>query len=51
MPLPLRVLAHVGSAPRSDLAREDRPKTVDPEPDTFMADIDAALMKQVFDIP
>ena len=45
MPLPLSMLSHVGRTFRSDLSREDRPKAIDPEPYTLMADIDAPFVK------
>ena len=50
MPVPLSMLTHVGCTLGSDLAGEDRTKTIDPKPDAFMADIDSTLMKQVFDV-
>lgn len=50
VPLPLSLLAHVGSAFRSDLSSKDWTKSIDLHPHTFMADIDPALMEQVFDI-
>lgn len=50
MPLPLSVLAHVGGALRSDLAGENRTKSINPKPNTLMADIDPAFMEQVFDV-
>ena len=50
VPLPLSMLSHVRCALRSDLTSEDRTKPVDPSPDALMANIDAALMKEVFDI-
>ena len=50
VPLPLSMLAHVGGAFRPDLPGEDWTKSIDPEPHTFMADIDPALMQKVFDI-
>jgi len=50
IPLPLSMLAHVGSALGSDLTGEDWLETVHPKPDAFMADIDPTFMQQVFDV-
>ena len=50
MPLPLGMLAHVRRAFGSDLSSKDQTKSIDPSPDAFMADIDPALVKEVFDI-
>jgi len=35
----------------SDIAGEQRPKSVPPKPKRLMADFDPALMQQVFDVP
>ena len=35
----------------TDFSGEMRAEPIDPEPDTFMADVDTALVEQVFDIP
>jgi len=50
VPLPLRMLSHVGGSLRSDLASEHRTKPVHPSPNALMADIDPSLMEQVFNI-
>ena len=50
MPLPLRVLAHVRRPLRSDLAGEDWSKAIAPEPHALMANINAWLVEQVFNI-
>ena len=50
MPLPLSILSHVRSALRSDLTSEDWTKAINPKPHAFMADINPALVKKVFDI-
>ena len=50
VPLPLRPCTKLlGSFP-SDLGCEDRTKTVPPEPDRFVADVDAAFVEQILDI-
>jgi len=38
-------------APLADLCREHRTEPVPPEPHGFVADIDAALGQQIFDLP
>ncbi|MEL7042249.1 MAG: hypothetical protein AAGL90_12045 [Pseudomonadota bacterium] len=48
MRLPLRVLAHIRSVARSDLAGTDPTKAVHPDPYAFMGDIEPALVEQVF---
>ena len=50
MPLPLRMLPHKARAFRPDLAGEDWTKKIDSEPYVLMANIDAALMKKVFNV-
>ncbi len=50
VPLPLGMSAHEVGTFHPDLAGEDWTKSIDPEPHAFMADIDPALMEQVFDI-
>ena len=50
VPLPLRVLTHIGGSFRPDLTREDRTKVIDPSPDALMANIDTAFMQQVLNI-
>ena len=51
MRLPLSDLAHIVGSPLADFSGEMRAEPIDPEPDTFMADVDTALVEQVFDIP
>ena len=36
--------------PRADLAGENQPKPIDPDPHAFMANVDAALMEKDFDV-
>ncbi|MEL7043306.1 MAG: hypothetical protein AAGL90_17440 [Pseudomonadota bacterium] len=50
MPRPLRVLGHVRRPLGSDLAGEDRTKSIDPESHTLVTNINAALIEAVFDI-
>jgi len=50
MPLPLWASSHRFRAPFPDLMSEIRPEPVHPKPNTFMADVDTALVQEVFDI-
>ena len=50
VPLPLRPGAQTLRPLPPDLGREHWPKTVPPEPDRFVADIDAAFVQQILDI-
>jgi hypothetical protein len=50
VPLPLRRLSHSFRSTFPDLVREVSTEAVHPMPDRFVADIDSALVKQVFDI-
>ena len=50
MPLPRGDLPHVRSYLSTDLPGEVSAKPINPEPDAFMADIDAAFVQHVFDI-
>ena len=50
MPAPLRDLTHRFRSPFADLVGEVWSKSIDPEADTFVADIDATFMEEVFDI-
>ena len=45
MSLPLGNLPHIVGSPFADFSGKMRTKPIDPEPDTFMADVQAALMK------
>ncbi len=49
MPAPLAGF-HARNPPFSDLGREHRTEPMPPKSDGFMADIDAALMQQIFHI-
>ena len=51
MPLPIRMSTKLLNPFSSDLSGKHRTKTVPPEPHSFVADIDAALVQQIFDIP
>lgn len=51
MPLPLRHLTHCFSYPFTDLTEKMAFKPFAPETDAFVANINAALTQQVFDIP
>jgi hypothetical protein len=50
VPLPLRRLPHSFRSAFADLVREVSTEPIDPVPDRFMANVDPALVKQVFDI-
>ena len=50
VPLQLRTLTHRFRSAFPDFVGEVGAKSVDPEPNAFMADIYAALVQQVFDI-
>ena len=51
MPLPLSDLPHIVGSPLTDLASKVGSKPINPESYTFMTNIYAALVEQVFDIP
>ena len=51
MPTPVGVLAQGLDPPRADRRGEHRAEPVHPKPRSFVADVDAALEGQVFDIP
>jgi hypothetical protein len=50
MPLPMARSQPLDPA-LADLVREHQAETMPPEPHSFMAHVDAALVEQVFDIP
>jgi hypothetical protein len=51
VPAPIRLGPHLIDALLPDLGREHRAEPVPPEADSLMADLDPALVQQVFDIP
>jgi hypothetical protein len=51
MPLPVRIRLHPANPVSADLCRKHRTKSVPPDPHNFVADIDPALMQQIFYIP
>ena len=51
MPLPLRYLSHIARSLLADFPSEVSSEPIDPEADAFMANVDAAFVKQVFNIP
>ena len=51
MPLPVRISPHSADPLFADLCCEHRAKSVPPIPDRFTADVDAAFVQKVFDIP
>ena len=48
MPLPIRISTKLLDSILADFFGEHRAKPVPPEPDSFMADIDAAFMEKIF---
>ena len=50
MPAPLPGLTHGACASLADRFREEFAKSIDPEPDALVADVDTAFMEQVFDV-
>ncbi len=51
VPLPLRTMLHALRSSLADLVREISAEAVHPVTNRFVANIDPALVKQVFDIP
>ena len=51
VPTPVPTGAHAVNALASDFSREHRPEPVPPKSHCLMADLDPALMQQVFDVP
>jgi hypothetical protein len=51
VPLPLRTLLHTLRSTFADLVREVSAEPIDPVTDRFVANVDAAFMEQVFNIP
>ena len=50
VPLPLRAAPHEFGQAFPDLVRQVSPEPIDPEADTFVTDINAALVEKIFDI-
>ena len=50
MPLPVRVCAHLLNPFSADLGCKHLSKSVPPEPDRLMADLDAAFVQQVLNV-
>src|SRR5665811_1942529 len=50
MPSPVDVRPHRGDPPAADLSSEERSEPQSPQPDRLMADVNAALMEEVFDV-
>ena len=50
MPTPVRIATHPVRPFPADFSSKHRAKSVPPKADSFVADFDAALMQQVFDI-
>jgi len=50
VPLPVEANSELLDTPFADFGGEYRAKPVPPEPNRFMADVDATFVQQVFDI-
>lgn len=50
MPLPVRIRSHPTNSVSSDLSREHWAKSVPPEPNCFMAYVDATFVQKIFDV-
>jgi hypothetical protein len=50
VPLPVGINSELLDTPFTDFGGEYRTKPIPPEPNRFMADVDATFMQQVFDI-
>lgn len=51
MPLPVRISPHSADPLSAALCCKHRAKSVPPIPDRFVADVDAAFVQKIFDIP
>jgi hypothetical protein len=51
MPLPVRVSSHPGRPIATDFRSKHRAKYVSPEPNRLVADVDPALVQEIFHIP
>ena len=50
MPLPVRMRSHPTDSVSSDLNRGHQAKSVPPEPNCFVADVDATFVQKIFDV-
>ena len=48
MPLLVRIRSHPTNSVSSDLRREHQAKSVPPEPNCFVADVDATFVQKIF---
>ena len=51
MPTPVRIFAHSARPLSADLGSENRTKSVLPETNRFVADVNSALVEQIFRVP
>jgi len=51
MPLPVRIATHPARPFPTNLGCEQRAKSVPPEPDCLVTDIDPAFVEQIFHVP
>jgi hypothetical protein len=49
-PPPVRIRSHTADPVSADLSREHRAKSIPPEPNRFMTNLNATLMQQVFNV-
>ena len=51
VPLPVRICAHLADPFLADLCGKQRAKSVPPTPNRFVADVDAAFVQKILNIP
>ena len=51
VPSPVRVRSHPACPIATDFGCKHRAKSIPPEPNCFVTDVDATLMQKIFDIP
>ena len=51
VPLPVRVRPHPDRPIATDFSGKHRAKSIPPEPNRFVADVDPALVQEILDIP
>jgi hypothetical protein len=51
VPLPVRICAHLTASFPADLRGKHRTKSIAPKPNRLIADVDAAFVQKIFQIP
>jgi hypothetical protein len=51
MPLPVRIGSHPAHSVSQDLRRKHWAKSVPPNPDSIVADLNAAFVQKILDVP